>query len=108
MTDLAQFSALAALIIGGFGLIRPQADSHPAPAARGPQAPRSGRDAAQRCPQLQCQSEHDFAAHCMTGKLEAARRQLDCAIRPTAKSVRMLFYYIREGARIEASEAGSS
>jgi hypothetical protein len=42
--------------------IRPQADTHAAPAERGPQAPRSGRDAAQCRPQLQCQSEHDFAA----------------------------------------------
>jgi len=28
--------------------------------SKSPQAPRSGRDTAQRCPQLQCQSEHDF------------------------------------------------
>jgi DNA invertase Pin-like site-specific DNA recombinase len=42
--------------------IRPQADPHCAPAARGPQALRSGRDAAQRRPQLQCQPEHDFTA----------------------------------------------
>jgi hypothetical protein len=34
----------------------PQADSHPAPAERGPQAPRSGRNATQRRPQLQCSS----------------------------------------------------
>jgi DNA invertase Pin-like site-specific DNA recombinase len=30
------------------------------PAERGPQAPPSGRDAAQRCPQVQRESEHDF------------------------------------------------
>src|SRR5690242_12730338 len=32
----------------------------PPPAERGPQAPRSGRDAAQRGAPLQCQPEHDF------------------------------------------------
>jgi DNA invertase Pin-like site-specific DNA recombinase len=40
--------------------IWPQADPHSAPAERGPQAPRSWRDAAQRRPLLQRQSEHDF------------------------------------------------
>jgi DNA invertase Pin-like site-specific DNA recombinase len=34
----------------------------PAPAERGPQAPRSGRDAAQRRAQLQCQPDYDFTA----------------------------------------------
>jgi hypothetical protein len=43
--------------------LRPQADPHAAPAERGPQAPRSGRDAAQCRAQLQCQSEYDLAAH---------------------------------------------
>jgi DNA invertase Pin-like site-specific DNA recombinase len=43
-----------------------QAHAHPAPAERGPQAPRSWRDAAQRRPQLQRQSEHDFKAHSLT------------------------------------------
>jgi hypothetical protein len=42
--------------------IRPQADPHPAPAERGPQAPPRRRDATQRRPQLQCQPEHDFEA----------------------------------------------
>ena len=42
-----------------------QADPHPAPAERGPQAPRSRRDAAQRRPQLQCQPKHDFEAYCV-------------------------------------------
>jgi DNA invertase Pin-like site-specific DNA recombinase len=42
--------------------IRPQADPHPTPAARDAQAPRSGRDAAQCCAWLQCQSEHNFTA----------------------------------------------
>ena len=47
---------------GQWRQIRSQADPHPAPAERGPQAPRSGRDAAQRRSQLQCQSEYDFLA----------------------------------------------
>jgi hypothetical protein len=46
--------------------IRPQADPHLTPAERGPQAPRSGRDAAQRRSQLQCQSKHDFTAQRLT------------------------------------------
>jgi DNA invertase Pin-like site-specific DNA recombinase len=40
---------------------------HPAPAERGPQAPRRRRDTAQRRPQLQRQSEHDFTARSVTG-----------------------------------------
>jgi DNA invertase Pin-like site-specific DNA recombinase len=50
--------------------IRSQADPHPAPAERGPQADRRRRDAAQCRPQLQCQSEHDFTAR--TVKHDAA------------------------------------
>jgi len=37
-----------------------QADPHPAPAKRGPEAPRSRGDAAQRGAQLQRLPEHDF------------------------------------------------
>jgi len=40
--------------------IRPQADPHPTPAERGPQAPRSWRDATRRRAELQCQSGDDF------------------------------------------------
>jgi hypothetical protein len=43
--------------------IRPHADPHRAPTERGPQAPRSGRDAAQRRAQLQCQSGDDFTTN---------------------------------------------
>ena len=46
--------------------IRPQADLDPAPAERGPQAPRRGRDAAQRRPRLQCQAGDHFAVSSLT------------------------------------------
>ena len=49
--------------------IRPPADAHPAPAAGGPRTRRRRRDAAQRRPQLQRQSEHDFAAYGMMSPL---------------------------------------
>jgi hypothetical protein len=39
---------------------RPKAQAHPAPAARGDPAPRPRRIDPVDCPQLQCQSEHDF------------------------------------------------
>jgi DNA invertase Pin-like site-specific DNA recombinase len=46
--------------------IRPQAHTHPTPAARGPRTHRRRRDATQRRPQLQRQSKHDFTINGMT------------------------------------------
>ena|SRR5271165_4568109 len=45
----------------------PQTDPHHAPAARGAEAVRGGRDTAQRCPQLQRQSGDDFEADGLGG-----------------------------------------
>jgi hypothetical protein len=50
--------------------IRPQADPHPAPAAKGSQALRSGRDAVQRSPQLLCQPEHDVEIGVMNRRFQ--------------------------------------
>jgi hypothetical protein len=44
--------------------------SSPAPAAKGSQAPRSGRDAAQRSPQLLCQPEHDVEIGVMNRRFQ--------------------------------------
>jgi hypothetical protein len=61
--------------------IRPQADPDPASAERGPHASRSWRNATRRCPQLQCQSEHDFTAHSMNSMTTEDKALLSEAFR---------------------------
>ena len=49
----------------------------PHPAERGPRAPRRGRDAAQRRPQLQCQSEHHLPVDIVITKTKTPYESLN-------------------------------